>query len=183
MTDTEKLDLLISSMDKVNTISDQLEQLNTSAVNFNFIVHQLDSKVEKLDSRMASVETRVEKLDSRMASVESKVEKLDSQVEKLDSRMASVETKVEKLDSRMVNVETKVEMMHGEMVEMKSDMKTMKLIMENELRVNIQRVAEGHLDLSRKLHEVVKNSNEIEMLSVRVGMLESEVREIKRKIS
>ena len=31
-----------------------------------------------------------------------------------------------------------------------------KLTLGNEIRVNIQRVAEGHLDLARNLHEVMK---------------------------
>ena len=47
-------------------------------------------------------------------------------------------------------------------------MTKMDLIMENELRVNIQRVAEGHLDLSRNLHEAMKPNNEIEMLAIKV---------------
>ena len=33
--------------------------------------------------------------------------------------------------------------------------------MENEIRVNIQRVAEAHLDLSRKLNECIKPSNDV----------------------
>ena len=44
-------------------------------------------------------------------------------------------------------------------------------------------MAEGHLDLSRNLHEVMKPNNEIEMLAVKVSMLETDVRELKRKIS
>ncbi len=59
----------------------------------------------------------------------------------------------------------------------------LKLTLENEIRVNIQRVAEGHLDLSRNLHEAMKPSNEVEMLAIKVRALESEIRELKRKIS
>jgi hypothetical protein len=55
--------------------------------------------------------------------------------------------------------------------------------LENEIRVNIQRVAEGHLDLSRNLHEAMKPSNEVEMLAIKVRMLETDMMEIKRKIS
>jgi len=36
-----------------------------------------------------------------------------------------------------------------------------KITIENEIRVNIQRVAEGHLDLSRKLNECIKLSSDI----------------------
>lgn len=57
-----------------------------------------------------------------------------------------------------------------------------KLTLENEIRVNIQRVAEGHLDLSRNMHEVMKPSNEIEMLAIKVRMLETDMREIKQKM-
>ena len=56
-------------------------------------------------------------------------------------------------------------------------------ILDNEIRVNIQRVAEGHLDLSRNLHEAMKPSNELEMLAIKVRVLESDVRELKSKIS
>lgn len=35
------------------------------------------------------------------------------------------------------------------------------LTVENEIRVNIQKVAEGHLDLSRKLNECIKLSSDI----------------------
>lgn len=58
-----------------------------------------------------------------------------------------------------------------------------KLTLENEIRVNIQRIAEGHLDLPRNLHDAMKPSNEVEMLAIKVRALESEIRELKRKIS
>ena len=63
-----------------------------------------------------------------------------------------------------------------------TDVSTIKMTIENEIRVNIQRVAEGHLDLSRNLHEAMKPSNEVEMLAIKVRMLESEMMELKRKI-
>ena len=64
-----------------------------------------------------------------------------------------------------------------------TDIKDIKLTLENEIRVNIQRVAEGHLDLSRNLKEATKSNNEFEMLTIKVNILESEIRELKRRIS
>lgn len=58
-----------------------------------------------------------------------------------------------------------------------------KLILENEIRVNIQRVAEGHLDLSRNLHEAMRPSNEVEMLAIKVRMLETDVRDLKARLA
>ena len=64
-----------------------------------------------------------------------------------------------------------------------NDVTKINLILENEIRVNIQRVAEGHLDLSRNLHDAMRPSNEVEMLAIKVRMLETEVRDLKYKIS
>ncbi len=61
------------------------------------------------------------------------------------------------------------------------NMDTMRFILENEIRDNIRLVAEGHLDLYRKMEEVLKTSNEKEIMFMRLKYLESEVRAIKDK--
>ncbi len=63
------------------------------------------------------------------------------------------------------------------------DVSDIKLTIENEIRVNIQRVAETHLDLSRNLHEAMKPNNEIEMLAIKIRMLETDIRELKSKLA
>ena len=84
----------------------------------------------------------------------------------------------------------KLDLILSEIQEMKSDIQEIKqkvtkidLTIDNELRVNIQRIAEGQLDLSRNLHDAMKPSNEIVMLSVKVRMLESNVRDLKEKLA
>lgn len=65
---------------------------------------------------------------------------------------------------------------------LENDITDIKLTLENEVRVNIQRVAEGHLDLSRNLHEAMKIDSEKEMLAIRVSVLETELRRIKTQL-
>lgn len=91
----------------------------------------------------------------------------------------------------------KLDLLLAEMQDMKSDMQNVKndlndvkqkvtnidLTLENEIRVNIRRVAEGHLDLSRNLHEALKIDSEKEMMAVRVNILESELRRIKQRLN
>ncbi len=60
-------------------------------------------------------------------------------------------------------------------------MDTTRFILENEIRDNIRLVAEGHLDLYRKMEEVAKTNNEKEIMFMRLKYLESEVRVIKDK--
>ena len=80
--------------------------------------------------------TDSEKLDlllSELQEVKQRMEKLDSGLQETNQRMENIESQVTKTE----------------------------LIIENEIRVNIQRVAEGHLDLSRKLNECIRLSNDI----------------------
>jgi len=116
--------------------------------------------------------TDSEKLDlilNKVGGLEGRFDKLEERLDKLEERFDKLEERFDKLEERVCHLE--------------NDIRDIRLILENEIRTNIQRVAEGHLDLSRNLHEVMKPNNEIEMLAVKVSMLETDVRELKRKIS
>ena len=121
--------------------------------------------------------------------VNADVQALKTNVQRLETRMTSLEGKVERLESR-------VEGQEGEVVQLKNGMGSLEqkttrinVILENEIRVNIQRVAEGHLDLVKNLQDAMKHSNEVEMLAVRTNIkamkhgLESDVKELKQKVS
>jgi polyhydroxyalkanoate synthesis regulator phasin len=56
------------------------------------------------------------------------------------------------------------------------------LTLENETNRNIKIIAEGHLDLSKKLDDALKVESEKEMLLLRVNHLENEIRRIKQRI-
>lgn len=109
-------------------------------------------------------------------------------------------TDSEKLDlllSEMQSMKNDMQGMKNDMQDMKNDMQDLKqrmsnvedktanieLTLENEISVNIRRVAEGHLDLSRNLHEALKIDSEKEMIVIRVNMLESELRRIKERLN
>lgn len=98
--------------------------------------------------------------------------KLDLILEKLDG-----------LGTRMDSLEARMDRLESNLQEVKQQTTQTYLIIENELRVNIKRIAEGHLDLSRNLHEAQKPSQEVETLSIRVGVLESDVRILKNKVA
>lgn len=85
--------------------------------------------------------------------------------EKLDLILSEIQ----ELKQRTTNVENKVT--------------NIELTLENEISVNIKRVAEGHLDLSRNLHEALKIDSEKEMMAVRVNIIESELRRIKQRLN
>lgn len=64
----------------------------------------------------------------------------------------------------------------------KRDIRSIQLTLENETNRNIKIIAEGHLDLSRKLDDAFKVDNEKELLLIRVNILENELRKVKERI-
>lgn len=59
---------------------------------------------------------------------------------------------------------------------------TLESTLENVTNKNISIIAEGHLDLSRKLDEALKVENEKELLLIRVNMLENDIKKIKQRL-
>ena len=64
--------------------------------------------------------------------------------------------------------------------ELEKKITDVQLTLENETNKNIQIIAEGHLDLSRKLDEALKVDGEKEMLLLRVNRLENEYSSTKK---
>lgn len=62
------------------------------------------------------------------------------------------------------------------------EIKEVKLTLENETDRSIQIVVEGHMDLSRKLNEVLKLKEDDEMVRMRLNRLEREMETVKKKI-
>lgn len=81
--------------------------------------------------------------------------------------------KVSDLDGKVSNLESDLQ-------EVKHKVTKTELIIENEIRVNIQRVAEGHLDLSRKLNECIKLASDIkakqEIQDIYINMHDSKLK-------
>ena len=110
-------------------------------------------KLDGVDRRFESMEARLDGMDRRFDAVEARLDGMDK-------RFEAVEARLDALDTGLRNVRLKL---------------------ENEIAENIKRVAEGHMDLSRNLHEAMKPQTELEMLVIRVNSLETNVRDHQKK--
>ncbi len=108
-------------------------------------------------------------------------EKLDYVICKVDCLVSKVDnmgSKMDSMESTIKNLDDKVESYHDDL---KKDIARIDLKLENEIARDIRIIAEGHLDLSRTLHDAIKKTAEYEMLSIRVSGLESKVAKLERK--
>ena len=125
---------------------------------FSLILQKLDG----VDRRFESMEARLDGMDRRFDAVEARLDGMDRRFDAVEARLDAMDTRLDALDTGLRNVRLKL---------------------ENEIAENIKRVAEGHMDLSRNLHEAMKPQTEIEMLVIRVNSLETKVRDLQQKVS
>lgn len=104
---------------------------------------------------------RLDKVDSRLDTMDSRLDEMDSRLDTMDSRLDTMDSRLGKVESKVTEVQ---------------------MTLENETNKNISIIAEGHLNLSRKLDGALKTENEKEMLLIRVNRLENEVRRLKQRI-
>ncbi len=89
---------------------------------------------------------------------------------------------ITKLDADISEIKSEFNEVKSEIAETKSDVKDIKMTLENVTNKNIKIIAEGHLDLNKKLDNALKIENEKELLLIRLTILENEVARIKARL-
>lgn len=127
------------------------------------------AKLDLLLSGMQEMKGDIHLLKEDVSGLKEDVQTLKEDVSGLKEDVQTLKEDVKNLDLKTDAIQNKVVYTN--------------LILENEIRANIQRVAEGHLDLSRNLHDAIRSGNEIEALTIRVGILESDMKKVKAKLA
>ena len=94
--------------------------------------------------------------------IESLSNKIDERFEKIDERFDKIDERFDSVEGRLTNIE---------------------LTLENEIRPNIQILAEGHSILLRKIDDLTKVRDEHDYTKIRIDVLESRVNRLEEKIS
>lgn len=148
-----------------------LEQLQL----INGHLGHIDSRMERLENGMEHMEYRMDNMESRMEHMESRMGHMESRMDSMESRMDSMEMRMEQIEFRMDCVETNI-------IEFGREQKYIKLILENEIKKNISMIAEGHMNLDRKLNQFREELTDRHLLDIRVAVLEGDVSVLKEKV-
>ena len=108
----------------------------------------------------------------------SKLEKLDG----IEKELQEVKNEVKEVKNELKGVKNEVKGVKNEVKGVKNKVASLELHIENVTDRNIQTVAEGHLDISRKLDEALKAENEKEMLIIKMRLLEDELRKVQERL-
>ena len=108
-----------------------------------------------------------------------KIDNVENNLDNLTSDVNGLKSDVNDLKSDVNNIKDDVN-------DLKSDVKRIEMTLENVTNRNIEIIAEGHLNLSRKLDtaltHIASSNAEKELFTVRLTKLENEVNILKQKI-
>ena len=133
-----------------------------------------------MSEELKNILAQLEQMNSKMEQVGSKMEQMDSKIQQMDSRMEQMDSRMQKMDSRMDRIESRMDHMDSKVGQIAEKTDSIQLRLENEVIRDIKIIAEGHIDLSRKLDEALKGKEERELILIRLNHLEYEVGEIKK---
>ena len=89
---------------------------------------------------------------------EKKLDLILDEIQGMKSDMQGMKSKVQSMETDMQDMKTGIRKVERGLQEVRDETIKTNLLIENEIRVNIMRVAEGHLDLSRKVDEAIRLS-------------------------
>lgn len=103
------------------------------------------------------------------------MKELKGDVQVLKGKVQGLEDDVQSLKGGFRELNDKVQVLDG-------NVKGLQLTLENETNRNIRIIAEGHLDLNRKLDAALQAGSEKELMHLRVNILENDMRKVKEKV-
>lgn len=140
-------------------------------------------KLDLLLSGMQEMKQDVHLLKDDVRTLKDDVQTLKDDVQTLTDDVRVLKDEVQTLKDDVQTLTDDVQTLNQEVDIIKNQVTYLSLTLENDIRPSIQRVAEGHLDLSRNLHEAMKPCLETEMFSLKVHMLEIDMRDVKAKLA
>ena len=130
---------------------------------------------EIFNSSMKPIKEELQDVKGEVLGLKEQVQGIEGEVLELKEQVQGVKGEVLELKERVQGVEDKARKLEGHV-------QGIRLTLENETNKNINIIAEGHLNLSRKLDEALKVENEKEVLLIRINRLENGYRTLKEQV-
>ncbi len=180
MTDSQKLDYLIEQFGEMRA---DIKELQKGMNNLEMRMDRVEKCLDRLEQRMDAVEQRLDRLEQRMDAVEQRLDRLEQRMDAVEKRLDAVEKRLDAVEKRLDAVEQRMNAVENRLDKQEEEIRYIRLFQENHLQAQIRRIAEGHLDLYRKLLDALKISGEDELIHVRVNMLESDMKRVKDRLA
>lgn len=150
-------------------------------MNSDEILKAIYEEVKDIKVILCGHEERLDGMDARFDGIDARLDRMDERFDGIDARLDGMDTRFDGIDVRLDEMQNQINSNGEGIARLENEVSKINLRLENEIAPNIMRVAEGHMDLYRKLSEATKITNEQEMMAIRLNILEREMREVKEQ--
>ena len=151
------------------------QDIQTIAEIFNSSMKPIKEELQGVQGEVRELKGQVQGIEEEVLELKEQVQGVKGEVRELKGQVQGVKGEVLELKERVQGVEDKARKLEGHV-------QGIRLTLENETNKNINIIAEGHLNLSRKLDEALKVENEKEVLLIRINRLENGYRTLKEQV-
>ncbi|WP_138310775.1 MULTISPECIES: hypothetical protein [unclassified Clostridium] len=163
MTENQKMDLILQKLGGIEgglvSVGEDVQSLQGDMQVLKGDVQVLKGDVQELKGDVQVLKEDVQVLKGDVQVLKGDVQELKEDVQELKEDVQELKEDVQVLKERVTNIE---------------------ITLENETNRNIQLIAEGHLNLDRKLDEALKELHPNMMYHLKVNHLDGEVTKMKR---
>ncbi len=153
MTDSQKLNIIINKLEWIDDFKEKIIGID-----------EIKEKMSDLDV-----------MKKNMRNMEDKVTIMQEDIQEMKEGTKEIIKDINKLKEN-------VSILNEKANEMDENIRSIYMIIENNVIPQIKVVAEGHCDLFRRFKDVVKSEQEKELFQIRLIALENEMALVKKKI-
>lgn len=131
-----------------------------------------------LDTKLEPIRREICGLGNRLTGVEERLTGVEERLTSVEERLTSAEERLTSVEERLTSLEGRVTGLESDIADIKQKIASLEITIESETNKNIRIVAEGHLDINRKLDEAIKASYDNDIYKMKVNMLDAEIKRI-----
>ncbi len=150
-------------------------------------LEDVDKRLDTIEGRLDVIERRLDAMDKRFDVIEGRLDVIEGRLEAMDEHFAEIDAHLLRIDKHLGEIDEHLAIVDKSIARLNMEVKVVRLTLESETSVNIMRIGEGHLDLSRKLTETIHIANVIdtkmENMSLYINKHEREINEIKVRLA
>lgn len=160
MTDGEKLDLILSKLDIVDSLNADMQEMKAD-------MKDVKADISDLKNRVTTMENDIDILKIKVTKMEDDINELKARTGKIEDDITILKIKFDKIE---------------EVGLIKTRIANSELHLESYISKNIQLLAENHINLIDKLNKAVPAADKSLAYEVKVNFLLEDVEKLKKKV-
>ena len=182
----ERLDALEAGQAQTN---ERLDALEAGQVRMGERLDALEAgqvrmgeRLDALEAGQARTNERLDALEAGQARMTEKMENLESNQNFNGERLEAIEADQSSVKKMLNALKAGQNQMNEKLSRMEIDLTSVRLTQENDLDKYFKFVSEGHADLDRKLNQALQSEGEREFLSVKLTLMERDIRVLNERM-